>query len=243
MILDPSYRIPFIRLLDPLIVPPPAELEQLLLTFPTTPSNCPYTPLSSPHRYKTILNARRSPHLPQIPRRYLPPPFPDHTEERTLPQLLPPLLQPLPDLRVRHNIQETNFVRSAHPIKVHRQLWNRCPKVAGNSGEKVSERRPQLLTFHPHLTAHGRTVILFFLCPGLQSPVVRVVIPYSCIDTTSGPTSSLSSLSRQHPWQERNYKSTCHIDTSSLPTQCASQVEAQARPTDPFDHSPFPIRS
>ena len=92
-----------------------------------------------------------------------------------------------------------------------------------------------------YLTAHGRAVIFFFLSPGLQSPVVRVVIPSPRIDTTSGPTCPLSSLNSQDPWQERNHKAACHINMSSLPTLRASQVEA--RLTNPFDHSPFPIRS
>jgi hypothetical protein len=102
-------------------------------------------------------------------------------------------------------ISRNKFVRPAHPIEVYRQFGNRCPKVAGNSGEKVSERRPQLLTLSSPLYCTLPNGNIFFLCPGLQSPFVRVSSPTLASGTASCRTSFPSSLSSQHPWQERNY--------------------------------------
>jgi hypothetical protein len=135
-------------------------------------------------------------------------------------------------------ILRNKCVRSAHPIKVHDQLRNWCPNVAGNSGEEVSERRPQLLTFSPPPYCTWPNGNIYFFCFLVYNYLSKLSLAST---TASGPTSS--SLSSRHPWQERNYESTCQIDTSSLPAQCTSQVEAQARPANRFDHSSFPIRS
>lgn len=85
-------------------------------------SNYHYTPLTSPPPIQMILSARRTPHLPQTPRQYVPSPFlrPQRRED-TSPATASPFATP-PQSSSRPYFSRNKSVRN----QGHRQFGNEC---------------------------------------------------------------------------------------------------------------------